>query len=57
MDVHEAVMSSRAVRGFTDRHVPQEVVERVLSAADWAGRIEPPSVARLRAGGLVIGRE
>jgi hypothetical protein len=50
-------MSSRAVRGFTDRHVPKEVLERVLSAAAWAVRIEPPSVARLRAGRLVVGRE
>ncbi|MFJ9815658.1 nitroreductase [Streptomyces sp. NPDC101151] len=33
MDVYEAVWSRRAVRGFTDRHVPREVLERVLSAA------------------------
>ncbi|MGW1916648.1 nitroreductase [Streptomyces sp. NPDC002076] len=36
MDVYEAVMSRRAVRGFTDRQVPREVLERVLSAAAWA---------------------
>ncbi|MEV6292854.1 nitroreductase [Streptomyces sp. NPDC051896] len=36
MDVYEAVRSRRAVRGFTDRHVPREVLERVLSAAAWA---------------------
>ncbi|MET8331072.1 nitroreductase [Streptomyces sp. NPDC005181] len=36
MDVYEAVTSRRAVRGFTDRHVPREVLERVLSAAAWA---------------------
>ena len=35
MDVYEAVTSRRAVRGFTDRHVPREV-ERVLSAAAWS---------------------
>src|SRR5246127_2434917 len=33
MDVYEAVTSRRAVRGFTDRPVPQDVLERVLSAA------------------------
>src|SRR5215470_3856977 len=33
MDVYEAVMSRRAVRGFTDQPVPREVLERVLSAA------------------------
>lgn len=33
MDVYEAVMSRRAVRGFTDEPVPREVLERVLSAA------------------------
>jgi nitroreductase len=33
MDVYEAVMSRRAVRGFTNQHVPREVLERVLSAA------------------------
>src|SRR5262249_20057801 len=33
MDVYEAVMSRRAVRGFTDQHVPRELLERVLSAA------------------------
>jgi nitroreductase len=31
-----AVTSRRAVRGFTDRPVPQEVLERVLGAAAWA---------------------
>ncbi|MER6956615.1 nitroreductase [Streptomyces sp. NPDC000618] len=36
MDVREAVTSRRAVRGFTDRHVPREVLERVLSTATWA---------------------
>src|SRR5262245_9085710 len=36
MDVYEAVTSRRAVRGFTDRPVPKEVLERVLSAAAWA---------------------
>ncbi|HEY4454783.1 MAG TPA: nitroreductase [Pseudonocardiaceae bacterium] len=36
MDVYEAVTSRRAVRGFTDRQVPKEVLERVLSAAAWA---------------------
>src|SRR6201997_4234882 len=35
-DVYEAVMSRRAVRGFTDQHVPREVLERVLSAAAWS---------------------
>ncbi|MEV0400393.1 nitroreductase [Actinoallomurus sp. NPDC050550] len=36
MDVYEAVTSRRAVRGFTDRHVPRETLERVLSAAAWS---------------------
>lgn len=36
MDVYDAVTSRRAVRGFTDRHVPREVLERVLSAAAWS---------------------
>jgi nitroreductase len=36
MDVYEAVTSRRAVRGFTDRHVSREVLERVLSAAAWS---------------------
>ena len=36
VDVYEAVTSRRAVRGFTDRPVPREVLERVLSAAAWA---------------------
>src|SRR5262245_62973867 len=36
MDVYEAVTSRRAVRGFTDQHVPREVLERVLSAAAWS---------------------
>jgi nitroreductase len=35
LDVYEAVTSRRAVRGFTDRRVPREVLERVLSAAAW----------------------
>jgi nitroreductase len=36
MDVYEAVTSRRAVRGFDDQPVPQEVLERVLSAGAWA---------------------
>ncbi|TMU94929.1 nitroreductase [Streptomyces sp. DASNCL29] len=43
MDVYEAVTSRRAVRGFTDRQVPREVLERVLSAAAWA-----PSASNLQ---------
>ncbi|HWM40309.1 MAG TPA: nitroreductase [Streptomyces sp.] len=43
MDVYEAVTSRRAVRGFTDRHVPREVLERVLSAAAWS-----PSASNLQ---------
>ncbi|GAA1304320.1 nitroreductase [Saccharothrix xinjiangensis] len=36
MDVYEAVTSRRAVRGFTDRPVPEEALGRVLAAAAWA---------------------
>ncbi|MFJ6070936.1 nitroreductase [Streptomyces sp. NPDC093065] len=36
MDVYQAVTSRRAVRGFTDREVPREVLQRVVSAAAWA---------------------
>jgi nitroreductase len=36
MDIYEAVTSRRAVRGFTDQPVPNEVLERVLSAAAWS---------------------
>ncbi|MGW3852428.1 nitroreductase [Streptomyces fagopyri] len=36
MDVYQAVTSRRAVRAFTDRQVPREVLERVLSAAAWS---------------------
>lgn len=36
MDVYEAVLSRRAVRGFTDQPVPAEVLERVLAAASWS---------------------
>lgn len=43
MDVYEAVASRRAVRAFTDRHVPGEVFERVLSRAARA-----PSASNLQ---------
>ncbi|MCX5315949.1 nitroreductase [Streptomyces sp. NBC_00154] len=43
MDVYEAVTSRRAVRGFTDREVRGEVLQRVLSAAAWA-----PSASNLQ---------
>jgi len=36
MDVYEAVTSRRAVRGFLERPVPPDVLDRVLSAAAWA---------------------
>ncbi|MFF7216908.1 nitroreductase [Streptomyces sp. NPDC008238] len=43
MDVYEAVTSRRAVRGFTDRRIPRQVLERVLSAAAWT-----PSASNLQ---------
>ncbi|MEU1182339.1 nitroreductase [Streptomyces sp. NPDC005820] len=43
MDVYEAVTSRRAVRGFTDRPVPREALERVLTAAARA-----PSASNLQ---------
>ncbi|MEU9876377.1 nitroreductase [Streptomyces phaeochromogenes] len=43
MNVYEAVTSRRAVREFTDRHVPTEALERVLSTAAWA-----PSASNLQ---------
>ncbi|MFF3375085.1 nitroreductase [Streptomyces sp. NPDC002680] len=43
MDVHEAVSSRRAVRGFIDRPVPREVLERVMARAAWA-----PSASNLQ---------
>jgi nitroreductase len=36
IDVYEAVTSRRAVRSFTDRSVPKEVLKRVFSAAAWS---------------------
>ena len=36
MDVYEAVTSRRAVRGFTDEPVSQEIINRVLTAAAWS---------------------
>jgi nitroreductase len=36
VDVYEAVTSRRAVRGFIDKEVSREVLERVLSAAAWS---------------------
>ena len=36
MDVYEAVTSRRAVRGFIDRPVPRETLERVMTAAAWS---------------------
>jgi len=36
MDVYEAVRTRRSVRNFTDRPVPREALERVISAAAWA---------------------
>lgn len=36
MDVYEAVTTRRAVRDFTERDVPKEVLERVLTAAAWS---------------------
>jgi nitroreductase len=36
VDVDEAVRSRRAVRGFTDQPVADDVLRRVLNAAAWA---------------------
>ncbi|MER5409021.1 nitroreductase [Streptomyces sp. NPDC002769] len=43
MDVYEAVASRQAMRAFTDRQVPGEVLERVLLAAAWT-----PSASNLQ---------
>ncbi|MGQ4386266.1 nitroreductase [Streptomyces sp. SAS_270] len=43
MDVHEAVRSRRAVRRFSERQVPRETLERVLSSAAWT-----PSASNLQ---------
>ncbi|MFB7288868.1 nitroreductase [Actinacidiphila glaucinigra] len=43
MDVYEAVTSRRAVRAYTDRQVPGEVLKRVLAAAAWS-----PSASNLQ---------
>ncbi|WP_406110093.1 nitroreductase [Streptomyces sp. NBC_01003] len=55
MDVYEAVASRRAVRGFSDRRVPREVLDRVLSAAAWSpsgSNIQPWHVYVLTGGPL-----
>jgi nitroreductase len=36
MDVYQAVISRRAVRGFTNQLVSRELIERVLAAAAWS---------------------
>lgn len=36
LDVYEAVTTRRAVRGFVDKEVPRQVIERVLAAAAWS---------------------
>ncbi|MGV9800767.1 nitroreductase [Mycobacterium sp. NPDC003449] len=36
MNIYDAVTSRRAVRGFTDKPVPMEVLQRVLAAAAWS---------------------
>ena len=44
MDVYEAVDSRRAVRAFSDKQVPRDVLERVLTAATRApssGNLQP----------------
>ncbi|UYQ62967.1 nitroreductase [Streptomyces peucetius] len=44
MDVYEAVDSRRAVRAFSDKPVPKEILERVLAAATRApssGNLQP----------------
>ncbi|MDX3097826.1 nitroreductase [Streptomyces sp. ME01-24h] len=43
MDIYEAVTSRRAVRAFTEKQIPGEVLGRVLSAAAWA-----PSASNLQ---------
>ncbi|MFF5477201.1 nitroreductase [Streptomyces sp. NPDC012935] len=55
MDVYEAVTSRRAVRGFTERQVPREVLARVLTAAAWtpsASNVQPWHVYVLTGGPL-----
>ncbi|MEV2194895.1 nitroreductase [Streptomyces phaeochromogenes] len=45
--MYEAVASQRLVCGFTDRHVPPEVLERVLSAAAWPLCVPDPQPRRV----------
>jgi nitroreductase len=44
MDVLEAVRGRRSIRAFKDKDVPEETVERLIEAAQWApsaGNIQP----------------
>ncbi|MFD3454742.1 nitroreductase [Streptomyces sp. NPDC058691] len=55
MDIYEAVASRRAVRAFTDRQVPCEVLERVLcgaARAPSASNLQPWHVFVLTGGPL-----
>ncbi|MEU8865541.1 nitroreductase [Streptomyces umbrinus] len=47
MDMYEAVTSRRSVCRFTDRHVPREVLERVLSAAARSSSVPDPQPRRV----------
>ncbi|MGW7824323.1 nitroreductase family protein [Streptomyces puniciscabiei] len=54
LDVHEAGTSRRAAGGFTNRQVPREVLERVLSAAAWARSGSHLQPWRVQAGGIGV---
>ncbi len=36
-ETYDAILSLRAVRGYTDEPIPDEVVEQILQAARWTG--------------------
>ena len=37
VDIYETILTRRAVRHFTDRPLPDEVLRRILEAGRWAG--------------------
>ena len=52
MDIHEIIRTRRSVRAYEDRPVPDDVLQRLLEAAQWA-----PSANNLQPWKLVVVRD
>ncbi|MGD0231307.1 MAG: nitroreductase family protein [Syntrophorhabdales bacterium] len=52
MDVAEAIVKRESVRAYEDRHIPADVLEKIIEAGQWAPNAGPFQISVIRNAGL-----